>query len=110
MDLNREVAENVMGWKLIANRFMNENKKAGYFLKRAEPYRLDVPLWNPLKDLNQCFEVVEKMRAMGYGMMFDADDEFMCSFHKKSEKTILGQAESKTPNEAILKAALEAVK
>ena len=39
MDLNREVAENVMGWKLIANRFMNENKKAGYFLpSNTQPY------------------------------------------------------------------------
>jgi hypothetical protein len=109
MDLNREVAEKVMGWRFDDEYdvWVGNEKEVLYHTDR----------WNPLKDLNQCLGpggVVEKLDGRGYTFALDNHRQLIrgqwdASFHYQDLKQA-GHGNAKTPNEAILKAALEAVK
>jgi hypothetical protein len=131
-DLNREVAIKVMGWEDIG--YWADDYGHAYWIN-IEDTECSCEMWNPLEDLNQCFEVVEKLRnANKYLTMLRYD---WLRTHKNSweqvlEKIILMwtaqftqsepphtsvdysqvcyRSDGKTPNEAILKAALEAIK
>ena len=101
MDLNREVAEKVMGWHI------ESGGNADHWFDSEDEIKIyRATTWNPLKDLNQCFEVVEKL----------ADCLHLREHGKKGmwEATFCGcqgielEAHGQTPNEAILKAALAA--
>lgn len=118
-DLNKKIAEKVMGWT-HKNRF--------YYIKADDPYPdyiepsplkgFKIPHWNPLENLNQCFEVVEKMEENGFYLKlrspFIKPDDWQWwayfEYHGTTDTRPLWSATAKTPNEAILKAVLRVIK
>jgi hypothetical protein len=114
-DLNKESAEKIMGWTLESI----ERSTVGYWVESGEKtacVRYEEFDWTPLTDLNQCFQIVEKMRELGFSFELSwwigSKSWYVC-IDKKDEwgAYISGPHEylSSTPNEAILTAALEAV-
>jgi hypothetical protein len=108
MDLNRESIEQAMGWQWseeLCGWFDPENDSVTFndIIFKHE--------WDPLHDLNQCFEVVEKLRNNDWAFVlnnhnFPEDNkDWYAEFHKDNYE-FGGQVFAKTPNEAILKAAL----
>jgi hypothetical protein len=110
MDLNHEVAEKVMGWK----RLNREGGKAFSVSDKAywwdnESCKYAVANWgkfDPLKDLNQCFEVVKKLKIDDWIRNFSLEfrNGWWFAYFNNNDAV-----HADTPNEAILKAALEAV-
>lgn len=108
MDLNREVAEKVMGWKDMG--YWADDYGHAYSIN-IEDTQCSCEIWNPLEDLNQCFEIVKKMNGFFLLTRTLDGDGFLCilgvkNIHVPGTDPIKGT----TPNEAILKAALEIVK
>ena len=103
MDLNNEAAK-IMGYEF-------ENLVAWVPTSKKHLKQFPIYPWNPLEDLNQCFEVVEKLRKGGWflNMSNEMTNKYWAEFWK--DGYYKGhQVYAKTLNEAILKAALEAVK
>ena len=108
MDLNRQVAEKVMGWEVSTQK----GEEGSYWIGNSlVTFAKD---WNPLKNLNQCFEVVEKMVENSFHFRFEApmfgEEDYCWAEFDGGSYCRGGQAYKATPQEAILKAALEAVK
>jgi hypothetical protein len=113
MDLNREVAEKVMGWKDMGywadgyGHAYSINAVAGpdvFCIAHIEDTQCSCEIWNPLEDLNQCFEVVEKIGDCLHLSEHGKEGRWAAQFCGCSMEWSHGD----TPNIAILKAALAA--
>ena len=103
MNIDREIAEKVMGWgKWTCDTILNGGVA-----------------WNPSTDIKQAFEVVEKMRKRGLRFqLWDNIDSWAAQFINIIQKpkgsysydTQYFQEDSDTPAMAICLAALKAVK
>lgn len=107
MNLNKEIAEKVMGWKVYYHQ-ENITLPVEWWTEKHS-----VGEWNPVKDLNQCFEVVEKMYSEGWEFEFETSSmrknniaikSFLATFWTVDKGGYSAKEES--PNKAILKAAL----
>jgi hypothetical protein len=122
MDLNKEVAEKVMGWKIHhpkpepGDHFSSRGDwfKYGEVKSYYNPGGLNVDQWNPLKDLNQCFQVVEKLRKNHCCITIYSDHDYIwrielikktCDPIANHKPYVVVDGEENL-NEAILKAAL----
>jgi hypothetical protein len=113
-DLNTRAATEIMGYSNIGDddgvaMCAREEVFEGYKYTALFP-------WTPLTNLNQCFQVVEKMRELGWPFFelfkYIASEEplgymYWSKFYKEGTEEFMGF--SINPNEAILTAALEAV-
>jgi hypothetical protein len=119
MDLNREIAIHVMGWPIgfigeegspHIDWVGDENPSCfpvyAYDAERVYthccPY--DFYVWNPLKDLNQCLEVVEKFKDYQITIEY-CRNVWRCEIYDYENNYI---EEANILNIAILKAALAA--
>ena len=122
MDLNREVAERVIRYTIcfdgdigetrlphideladnIPSAFPAYAKDSGKLYLKSNPYEFII--WNPLKDMNQCFEVLAKFKYFTVTKVCAGNYSAMVLTDSVQAVSSL----CKTPNEAILKAALEA--
>ena len=109
MNIDREIAEKVMGWKTI-NEFINipsECWVASYYYR--EKLIEDATTWSPSTDIEQAFEVVEKMRERSYLFSLWNRGIYYCSFWSESGCELV-RTSDKTPAMAICKATLAALK
>ena len=117
MDLNREVAEKVMGWEVYSCPYPDILSSETDCLRDHNKIHLfALSKWNPLTDLNQCFEVVKKLKTKHIVLTMDNQltDKWRVEVNYLGHTAYMQafkrfQAEGKTPNEAILRAALEAL-
>ena len=102
-ELNNAVAVEVMGW--------HEQYERGYraeWVGEHERDGEDVENWNPSTDIKQAFQVVEKMRSMGWSYVIgDEADIYYCKF---INLYITCSDEADTQQRAICHAALDAVR
>lgn len=100
-ELDALVAKDVMGWhKLDGNWKDNIWEKADGHIKGD---------WHPSEDISAAWEVVTKIRSMGWGVDISWFHEFIyCALHKP-DSVIIKQANAETAPLAICRAALLAV-
>jgi hypothetical protein len=129
-DLNRLSAEKVMGWEIglrdLAKEDLGRGKQSYWRNDKEWVYPAEGwNRWNPLKDKNQCFEVVEKMPKFGHRIIIhqltkslDKDGKptdritYSVETIRVYDNTLVFASDGNTReelNEAILKAAIEAV-
>jgi hypothetical protein len=121
MDIDKEIAEKVMEWKEDCD---PEPHHPHYYLGtdgkiiatiKHRPYEWFE--WHPSTDIKQAFEVVEKMREMGWEFYLEDPDrnnekkgwyaEFL--HHKSYDRNYGWSDDADTPAMAICKAALTAI-
>lgn len=113
-DLNYEVAEKVMGWKEMwpeseaGDHFSAHGDRFKYgqiepYWDGSDDYPMNCDQWNPLENLNQCFTVVEEVIKKCGRFTLEFNGEWWAYFEGR-----IGE-NAKTPNEAILRAAVEAL-
>jgi len=105
-ELNYAIAVDVMGWEY-----------GDHFITGANSYRIvgrktttytKANNWYPTTDYNQVFQVVEKMRSMGWSYVIgDEADIYYCKF---INLYITCSDEADTQQRAICEAALAAVR
>lgn len=104
MDLDRWIAENVMGWVPHGD-WCYENHPDNVLILSSD--------WHPTRNIQQAFEVVEKMREDGYGFALELPMSGGCyaEFWKESNyDTVTFKAEhNDTPTLAICEAAKKAM-
>ena len=111
MDAGREldvlVAEKVMGW-------IERNDGIGW-LKDVGGGEFEIASYYfvPSIDIARAFEVVERMRGLGYDMTIETDNrrekQWWCAFYEVNAEEILWFADAETAPLAICKAALKAL-
>jgi len=124
MDLDREIAERVMGWELggFQSPFTIQRVKIPFWWEMAstadypdphpEPV-IPVMRWYPSKDITQAFQVVEKMRNGRYWLSLRwapaLNPKWVAYFEFSGmapASTLHGRQEADTPAEAICRATL----
>ena len=101
MDLNNEAAK-IMGYEF-------ENLVAWVPTSKKHLKQFPIYPWNPIEDLGQCFAVVEKIGGYCFDLCdYVGPDIWYASFFDEAAEYRY-EGSGKTPNEAILKAAIKAV-
>ena len=126
MDINREIAEKVMGWKYIPERREQVGEQgvihyfAAHWTDNSQLVFYEFQ-WHPSTNIAQAFMVVEKMRELrpdgSDGFNFNLNWQghkgitfCLAQFHRISGNLEHGQGSSDDPAEAICLAALKAVR
>ena len=105
MNIDREIAEKVMGWSDDLINFMGEWRD-----RHSDSTGYDVDDWHPSMNIAQAFEVVEKMRGKGFEFEFESGGD-KAEYHAvfTGGGMSLGIAEHDNPAMAICKTALKAM-
>ena len=117
-EIDRQIAEKVMGWKFI-RKFEERLEFQGiiaesFLFQKPCGIQIDVPVvFDPSIDIACAFEVVEKMKELNFKVNIDnigceKDWGWYCKFRNFS-KGISRAKHADTPEMAICLAALEAV-
>ena len=118
-ELDRWIAEKVMEWEATyPDRFSGDHFSAHgdqfrYGLAKAKyPNGLEEHEWTPTTSISQAFEVVEKMRELGWGFVLHSSylpsgTHVRFWYYLKEYES---KAHAETPALAICKAVYEAVK
>ncbi|AKF92658.1 hypothetical protein NW801_13620 [Brevibacillus laterosporus] len=104
------LATEVMGWVIQDDYRDHLNPRKIYFDEINSKWIGYVEDWNPLEDLNHAFEVVEKLRGSISILVESFPDGYEGLARKEfGDCRVLAEISAKTPQEAICKAAMEAV-
>jgi len=104
-EINKAIAERVMGWKTkkdyvgLLNYKLNESGSKGIWVGN----------WNPTNRIDHAWMVVEKIKELGWWLSLDHyphDNKWHCEFFNSFK---MRRAEADTAQMAICLAALEAV-
>lgn len=108
MNIDREIAENIMGWGLE-----EVNVGGPRWFKKGTPISIRAEYeWHPSTDIKQAFEVVGKMRERGFIChlyQYGDCDEWCAEFEFIKDNHIRGEADHENPATAICLAAIKVI-
>jgi len=111
-NLNRQVAEKIMGWYLSNLHAGTQNTLGTVSWCKDEIDIIKWADWNPLEDLNQCFQIVERLRENHCCITIYSDGNYcwrieLIDVDSKTHKPYVIIDGEENLNEAILRASLK---
>lgn len=110
MNIDREIAEKIMGWKSYHSKYGEEWCEPDSEIPIVGIVTTLARDWHPSTDIAQAFQVVGKMRERGfYFFMQTNTDDISAHFEIYEPDQKAGSGDAYTPAEAICLAALDTI-